>query len=133
MKFEIINRQFKDKTIETLIIKMFEYFATINAERLEKCKQSKSKEELLAILKDLAVYVESGLKKKFSVNFIVLISEHPNYAVKFEKFYFLGLKYKNFEIIVMKSPFICIPGKFSKYSSLKEEEKNKITKFYEEK
>lgn len=133
MKFEIVNRQFKDQNIENVIIKMFEYFATINAERFHKNKQNKNKDELILILKDLAIYVESGLKKKFSLNFLVLISEHPNYAVKFEKNYFLGLRYKTFEIIVMKSPFICIPGKFSKNSDYSEEAKLQVTKYYEEK
>ena len=90
MKFEILNRQFKDKNIENLIIKMFEYFAVENCERAEKIKKTKNKEEILKMLKELADYVESGLKKKFSENFIVLISEHPNYAMKYERHYLLG-------------------------------------------
>ncbi len=131
MKFEILNRQFKDKNIENLIIKMFEYFAVENCERAEKIKKTKNKEETLKMLKELADYVESGLKKKFSENFIVLISEHPNYAMKYERHYLLGLKYFDYEIIITKTPFICVPGKFSKI--LKEEEKKEIESYYEEK
>jgi hypothetical protein len=131
MKFEILNRKFKDKSIENIVIRMFEYFAAINVERAEKIKKNKNREELIDMMKELANYVEAGLKKKFSENFIVLISEHPNYALKYEKHYLLGLKYCNFEIIITKSPFICVPGQFSK--TLNKEEIEQIDKFYEEK
>lgn len=131
MKFDILKRQFKDKNIENIIIKMFEFFATTHLERAEKIKKTKNREELIEMMKDLNNYIESGLKQKFSENFIVLISEHPNYALKYEKNYLLGLKYGNFEIIITKSPFICVPGKFTK--SLKPEEVKEIENFYEEK
>jgi hypothetical protein len=131
MKFDILNRQFKDKNIENIIIRMFEFFATTNAERAERIKKSKNREELIEMMKDLVNYIESGLKKKFSENFIVLISEHPNYALKYEKHYLLGVKYGTFEIIITKTPFICVPGRYTK--TLKQEEVKEIEKFYEEK
>lgn len=130
MKFQILKKEFKDNKIGDMIYRMLEYFATVNAERVEKNKQNKNREELLGILQDLANYVESGLKKKFSQNFVVLISEHPNYAIKYERHYFLGVKYLNFEIIILKTPFICIPARFMK--KLKEEDKMKIHQFYQD-
>ena len=60
-----------------------------------------------------------------------MINENPNYAVKFEKGYFLAFKFLTFEIIVMKAPFICIPGRFSK--NINEEINTKIENFYETK
>lgn len=128
MKFEIIKKEFKDKKIESIIIKMFEFFATLNSTRAASCK---SKDEISELLSELVEYIETGLKDKFSENFIVLISEHPNYALKYERNYFLNLKYQNFDILVMKAPFICIPGKF--YKSLKPEELTSIDNYHNEK
>lgn len=132
MKFEIQNRQFKDKSIENVIIKMFEYFAVTNNERAEKIKKSdKNKEETIEMLKDLVEYVEFGLKRKFSENFVVLINDNPNYAIKYEKHYLLGLKYLTYEIIICKTPFICVPSLFKKESEV--EKLVEIEKFYNEK
>ena len=128
MKFEIVSRQFKEKTIENLIIKMFEYFSTIESDRAERLTKYKDKQGILTLLKELADYIENGLRKKFSENVVVLITQDPNYAIKFEKGYLLGLKYDKFEIIIFKSPFICIPTKFHKI--LKQEEKEKVDLFY---
>jgi len=131
MKLEIITRQFRDLKIENMIIKMFEYYLSTNLHRLDENKPTKNREEVLKFLEDLVNYVESGLKKKFSINFIVLISENPNYAVKFEKGYFLGLKFLNFDIIIIKCPFICIPGRF--YKTINEEIIKKMEMFLEAK
>ena len=131
MQFEIVSRQFKDNSMQGLIVKIFEYFATINTIRAEKIKKSKNREELIKLMSEMVVYVEQGLKKKLSENFFVLVSEQPNYALKYEKNYLLGLKYGIFDILILKSPFICIPMKFVK--ALKFEEQEEINKFCEEK
>ena len=132
MKFEIQNRQFKDKTIENVIIKMFEYFAVTNSERAEKIKKSdKNKEETLEMLRELVEYIEFGLKRKFSENFVVLINDNPNYAIKYEKNYLLGLKYLTYEIIIGKTPFICVPSTFKKVSEVEKIEE--IENSYNEK
>ena len=131
MKFEIVNRQFKDMNVQNMIVKMVEYFATLNHDRLDKNKPGKNREELLTMLTELANYVESGLKKKFSLNFNVLVSEYPNYAVKFEKNYMIAFKFLNFEVLVIKSPFICIPGRFGKSNPSIPDLNEKIEKFFQ--
>ena len=120
MKFEIINKRFKDKTIEALIIKMFEYFATVNSSRVASSKNTKSKEEIHMVLRDLCEYIEKGLTSKFSENFMVMINDSPNYALKYDKNYFLALKYLHYSIIIVKIPHICVPGTF--YKQMNEEE-----------
>ena len=127
MKFEILNKRFKDKTIEALIIKMFEYFATINSSRVTTLKKSKNKEDMHNLLNDLCEYIETGLKKKFSENFIVLINDTANYAMKYDKNYFLALKYLQYSIIIVKIPYICVPSTFMK--NLNEEELEKQQEF----
>lgn len=131
MKFEIVSKKFKDKTIEALVIKMFEYFATMNMQREESCRKSKNKQDMIELLEDLCEYVENGLRKKFSDNFVVLINDTPNYAVKYDKNYFLALKYLHYNIIIIKIPYICVPGTFRK--NLSEEELKKEDEFYNEK
>ncbi len=131
MHFNLVSQKFKDKSMQALIVKMFQYFESINALRMEKIKKSKNKEEIFSLLSDLIEYIEKGLKKKFSVNFLVLASENSNYAIKYDKYYFLGFKYGNFDIIILKTPFICIPGRF--YKSLKQDQLEEIKKYSEEK
>jgi hypothetical protein len=131
MKFEIVSKKFKDKTIEALVIKMFEYFATINSQREESAKKSKNKQDIFDLLEDLCEYVETGLRKKFSDNFVVFINDSPNYAMKYDKNYFLALKYLHFNIIIIKFPYICVPGTFRKNPT--EEELKKEEEFYSEK
>jgi hypothetical protein len=131
MKFQIVSKKFRDKTIEALILKMFEYFITINAQREESIRKSKNKEEMKNLLKELCEYVENGLRKKFSENFVVMINDTPNYAVKYDKYYFLALNYLNYSIIIIKVPYICVPGTFMK--NLKGEELKALEEFNAEK
>jgi hypothetical protein len=131
MHFNLVSQRFKDKSMQGLIVKMFEYFVSTNALRIQKIKKTKNREDLNSILSELIEYVERGLKKKFSMNFIVLASENPNYAIKYEKHYFLAFKFGNFDIIILKTPFICIPARF--YKSLKTDQVEEVNKYYEEK
>lgn len=114
MKFEIISRSMKDPSLGNTIIKTFEYFATLHKTRAEQIEKKPNKSELSSLMQDLVNYVETGLKKKYSINFNVLISEMANYAIKYEKGCLLSLRYLNFSILIYKTPFICIPSKFIK-------------------
>jgi hypothetical protein len=131
MKFEITKRNFRDTKIENLIIDMFKFYFHSNQEKIEKIAKSKDKEDLQLMLKELCDYVENGLKKKFSQNFTVLVNEHPNYAVKYERGYLLSLKYGNYDILIFKAPFICVPGLYSK--EFINDEKNLIEEYEKKK
>ncbi len=72
MQFEIVSRQFKDNSMQGLIVKIFEYFATINTIRAEKIKKSKNREELIKLMSEMVVYVEQGLKKKLIMWLIMI-------------------------------------------------------------
>lgn len=128
MKFKIVSKAFTDKSLENTIIKTMEYFASINKEKSDKIvnKQNNqiNKEAAYSLLQELVDYVEVGLKKLYSMNFNVLVTETPNYALKFEKGCFLSLNYLDFVILVYKTPFICVPGKFMRATldSVKEKE-----------
>jgi len=131
MKFTLVNKRFRDKTIEALILRMLEYFITINEQREESIRKSKNKEDMHNFLKELCDYVENGLKKKFSENFVIIINDTPNYAIKYDKNYFLALSYLHYSIIIMKVPYICVPGTFSK--NIKSEEIKAVDEYYAEK
>jgi hypothetical protein len=121
MKFEIVKNTINDANMNSLIIKMFEYFISINQERTEKAKKSKNKEDFQNLMTDLLNYVEIGLQKKYSENFNVLINKHPNYALKYEKNTLLGLKSDKQDIIIFKPPYIAIRGQFKKENYTEEE------------
>ena len=124
MRIDIVRNRFKDPQKFQIILKTFEYFAATNFSREEALSKAKDKEGIVQLLFDLINYIEPGLKKKFSVNFNVVISENGTYAIKFDSKEFLGLKYGNYDILVFKSPYICIPSKFYK-KELNEDEKVK--------
>lgn len=120
MKFKIISKAFADKSFESTLIKTFEYFATLNKERAEKIEKSNlgvdsNKEQLYSLIQDLVDYVDVGLKKNFSFNFNVIACKTPTFALKYEKGCLLSLQYLDFNILVYKTPFICVPGKYMKY------------------
>ena len=115
MKLEIVSKQFNDKSTETIIIKSFEYFITMNKEKYENLpKKDNGKKDLSSFFTDMAEYIEVGLKKQYSMNFNIIISETPVYCLKYEKGCVLILKVDDFEILVFKTPYICVPGKFIK-------------------
>jgi hypothetical protein len=60
-----------------------------------------------------------------------LVSEHPCYALKYEKQAIMILKYNSFEIVIFKTPPIAIPTMLFKY--LTDDEKAQVAKFIEEK
>ncbi len=126
MKFQIGVRGMKDKSVEGTIMKTFEYFATINYERSVEVEKRNNKSEVKDLLQELVNYVELGLKKKFSINFTVIISNCPNYAVKYEKGCLLSLSYSHYEIIIFRVPYITIPSKFHKVA-LTDKEQNSVT------
>ncbi len=123
MKIDIVRNRLKDPQKFQLILKTFEYFAATNSTREEALVKSKNKEGMIQLLFDLINYIEPGLKKKFSQNFNVLIAENGTYAIKFDPKEFLGLKYGVFDIIVYKTPYICIPSQFYKKEPKEEEQK----------
>lgn len=113
----------KDTNLETTIMKTLEYYATINHAKAEQIEKRMIKEEIYALLQDLVEYLETGLKKKFSINLNVIITENPNYALKYEKGCLLSFQYLNYEILIYKVPYITIPNiKFSKKALSLEEE-----------
>jgi len=120
MKFKIITNTITDKSFSAVMMKTFEYFATINKVRAEKIEESmkkfgaQAKESLISLIQDLVDYVESGLKSKYSENFNVIASETPNFALKYEKGCLLSIGYLDFVILVFKTPHICVPSKYMK-------------------
>lgn len=126
MKFIIGVRGIKDKSLENTIMKTFEYFATINKQRGELIEKNKIRKEINLLLQELVDYVEIGLKRKYSVNFTVIISENPAYALKYEKGCLMSVSYLHYDILVFKVPYITIPSKFH-LPSLSSDEINKIT------
>lgn len=129
MKFEIISRSMKDQSLGSTIIKTLEYFATIHKDRSEQIERKPNKPDLAALMQDLVDYLETGLKKKYSINFNVLVSDMANYAIKFEKGCLLSLRYLNFSILIYKTPFICIPSKFLK-PDLKQNELDRLSESF---
>jgi hypothetical protein len=127
MKIEIVNRGIKDRTVDSILIKMLEYFTETNAERANSIKE---KSEYKPLLIELINYLEVGLKSKFSLNFNVLISEHPCYALKYEKQSIMILKYNSFEILIFKTPPIAIPTLL--FKALSEDENTAVDKYIQE-
>lgn len=121
MKLEILSKKFADKSTESIIIKSFEYFITINKEKYENLpKKENGKKDLSSILSEMSEYIEVGLKKQYSMNFNVLISAEPIYCLKYERNCVLILKIEEYEVLVFKTPYICIPNKFIKKAVDKE-------------
>jgi hypothetical protein len=110
MKFEIVNKSIQDRNVDNMIIKMLQYFSQKYS---DKAKEIKDKHDLKIILLELINYLEIGLKSKYSINFCVLVSEYPCYALKYEKKSLFILKYQNYEILIFKPPVISIPGLFN--------------------
>jgi hypothetical protein len=123
MKIDIVRNRIKDPQKFQLILKTFEYFAATNSSREQFLVNSKDKEGIIKLLFDLINYIEPGLKKKFSQNFNVLITENGVYAIKFDPKEFLGLKYGIYDILVYKTPFICIPSQYYKKEAKENEQK----------
>jgi len=115
MMFDNLNvSKFKDKAVASSILKIIELFQSVNNKRAEEMKKFKSREGLIILLKDLANHVESCLVRKFSENFLVIITEHPFYCLKYDSKYFMAMKYGTFDIIIFKFPNICLPSMYSK-------------------
>lgn len=114
MKIDIIRNRIKDPQKFQIILKTFEYFASTNFSREETMVKSKDKEGIIKLLFELINYIEPGLRKRFSENYNVLISENGTYALKFDPKEFLGLRYGVYDILVYKTPYICVPAQFYK-------------------
>lgn len=114
MKIDIVRNRIKDPQKFQLILKTFEYFSSINFSREESLIKSNDKEGIIKLLFDLINYIEPGLRKRFSENYNILITENATYALKFDPKEFLGLKYGVYDILVYKTPYICIPSQFYK-------------------
>ena len=93
MKIDIVRNRIKDPQKFQLILKTFEYFSSINFSREESLIKSNDKEGIIKLLFDLINYIEPGLRKRFSENYNILITENATYALKFDPKEFLGLKY----------------------------------------
>jgi hypothetical protein len=107
---------------------MLEYFTEKNADRGAAIKD---KNEYKPLFLELINYLEIGLKSKFSINFNVLVSEYPCYALKYEKQAIMILKYNSFEILIFKTPPIAIPTML--FKALSDEEKIAVYKYIQEK
>jgi hypothetical protein len=114
MRFDIVRNRMKDPQKFQIILKTFEYFSSINYAKEESLATSKDKEGILKLLFDLINYIEPGLKNKFSQNFNIMIAQSGTYAIKFDPKEFIGLKYSNYDILVYKTPYICVPSQFYK-------------------
>ena len=132
MKFQIVRNNIKDSSITSLIIKMFEYMSSLYNERAEEALKTKNKTKLHEILKNICLYVESGLINKLSYNYCVFISENPHYALKYDNKYLMIIKYNNYEIVILLTPYICIAVRFTK-KKIEENEKDEIENFYTKK
>ena len=121
MRIEIFRNRMKDPKMFEILIKTFEYFGSLNNEREDILVKTKDKEGIIKLLFELINYIEPAIKKKFSENFNIIISDNGTYAMKFDPKYFLGLKYSNYDILLYKTPHICVPSQFSK-KKLKESE-----------
>lgn len=136
MKIKIGLKEIKDKSIEIDVLKSFEYFATINNEKAIEIEKRNNSPEIISLLEELSDYIEYGLKKKYSTNINIIISDSPNYAIKFEKGFLMSFSYLKYEIILFKIPYITIQSKFRK-QELKEDqdhmnEKEKLNKILSE-
>ncbi len=114
MKFEIITNKNKDRNISNLIVNMFTYMSQLYSAKADEYVKMKDKSKLEEILRNICKYVESGLIEKLSYNYYVLISENPYFALKYDNKYLMIIKYNNYEIVILRSPYICISGKFTK-------------------
>lgn len=131
MKFEIVTNKNKEKNITSLIVKMFQYMSSIYSPMEEEYLKTKNKPKLLEMLKNICKYVESGLIEKLSYNYCVLISENPYFALKYDSKYLMILKYNSYEIVILRTPYICIATKFSK-KPFNKEDLEQINSHYEE-
>jgi len=131
MKFDIITNKNKDQNISNLIVNMFQYMSQIYSPKEEEYLKTKNKAKLEEMLKNICKYVESGLIEKLSFNYAVLISENPFYALKYDNKYLMIIKYNNYEIVILRSPYICVSGKFLK-KNFDLGEKEDIDKHFEE-
>lgn len=131
MKFDIITNKNKDKNISNLIVNMLTYMSQIWSAKAEEYLKTKNKAKVEEMLKNICKYIESGLVEKLSYNYCVLVSESPYYALKYDNKYLMIIKYNNYEIVIIRSPFICVSGKFVK-KAFSNEEKEEIKKHYEQ-
>ena len=130
MRIDIIRNRIKDPKMFEILIKTFEYFGSIQNDREEILVKNKDKEGIIKLLFELINYIEPAIKRKFSENLNIIISENGNYALKFDPKYFLGLKYNNYDILLFKTPHICVPSLFNRKilnESLTKDVQNAIT------
>lgn len=119
MKFEIEIKGIKDKSLNNLINQTLSYYLTINKEKSKLIQKSSNNKQLIAdFMQNLVTYLEVGLKNKCSVNLSVIISDQPNYAIKYEKGFLATYKFYNYEILVFKTPYITIPSKYFKTNNI---------------
>jgi len=130
MKFEIITNKNKDINISNLIVNMLTYMSQVWSAKEEEYTKTKNKPKLEEMLKSICKYIESGLIEKLSYNYCVFVSENPYFALKYDNKYLMIVKYNNYEIVILRSPFICVSGKFKK-KVFTEEDKEEINKHYE--
>lgn len=131
MKFEILTNKNKDRNISNLIVKMLTYMSQVWSAKEEEFLKTKNKAKIEEMLKSICKYIESGLIDKLSYNYCVFASESPYYALKYDNKYLMIVKYNNYEIVILRSPYICVSGKFNK-KAFSEQEKEEITKHYEQ-